>query len=353
MSEERPPGGPPADRDPPVGRWVNRPGEPIYAGVGATYAKVPLVDDRRELGGADVVVLGAPIDESTSGRPGTRFGPRAIRLADVGGGRPWKPHMELGIDPFEVLTVVDYGDAPVLPADLEGNHRSLREHVGHILEGDAIPVVLGGDHSILYPNVAAAAEHHGRGTVGIVHFDAHADDAEEVWGLGRGSHGTPVRYLVDEGLVRGEHVVQVGLRGPWPGPNEFAWAREQGLVWFTAGEIWDRGFDTIVDEVVELSRAAPNVWLSVDIDVVDPAFAPGTGTPEPGGLSARELLVAVRRICREVGFCGMEVIEVSPPYDHAEITSLLANRVVLEALSGLALHRSSGDPRPERPKRRE
>jgi agmatinase len=349
MPEDRPP---PSDDEPRAGRWINRPGEPIYAGVGATYAKVPFAYDRADLEGADVVVVGAPIDEAVSGRPGTRYGPRAIRLADVGGGRPGKPHMDLGVDPFEILTVVDYGDSPVKPADREGNHRSLREFVGDVLESNAIPVVLGGDHSILYPDAAAAADHHGRGSVGIIHFDAHADDATDVWDLGKGSHGTPIRYLVDEGLVSGEHIVQIGLRGPWPGPEEFAWAREQGLVWYTAGEIWDRGFREVMDDALVRAQDPPNVWLSVDIDVVDPGAAPGTGTPEPGGLSPRELLWAVRRIGHEVGFCGMEVVEVSPPYDHADVTSLLANRVVLEALAGLALRRKGGGPQPERPSAR-
>ena len=339
-----------SDAEPPVGRWVNRPGEPIYAGVGATYAKVPLVLEPEELEGADVVVVGAPIDEATSGRPGSRFAPRAIRLADVGGGRPEKHHMDLGVDPFDALTVVDYGDADVAPADREGNQRSVREFVGHILEAGAVPVVLGGDHSILYPDAGAAADHFGKGSVGVIHFDAHADDAETVWRLGRGSHGTPIRYLVDEGSVRGDHIVQVGLRGPWPGPEEFAWAREQGLVWYTAGEIWDRGYREVIDGVIEGSRAPGRVWVSVDIDVVDPGFAPGTGTPEPGGLTPRELLWAVRRIAREVPLCGLEVVEVSPPYDHADVTSLLANRVVLEALGGLALRRLGRPPHPERPK---
>jgi agmatinase len=340
MSEDRPP----------VGRWINRPGEPGYAGIAGTFARVPLVLESDELDGADVVVLGAPIDETTSQRPGTRYGPRAIREADIGGGRPERPHMDLGIDPFEVFTVVDFGDVEVAPGDAERNHRSLREAVRRVLQAGAVPVVLGGDHSILHPDAGAAADHFGPESVGVIHFDAHADDAEELYGVRR-SHGTPVRLLVDEGSVRGEHVVQIGLRGYWPGPPEFAWAREQGLVWFTMGEILDRGFDAVMEDALRLARAPDRVWLSVDIDVVDPGLAPGTGTPEPGGLDARELLRAVRRIGQEIGFCGMEVVEVSPPYDHAEVTSLLANRVVVEALAGLALHRTRRSPSPERPGR--
>jgi agmatinase len=326
---------------------VNREGEPAYAGPGATFCKLPLILDPKDLAGADVAIVGAPVDETTSGRPGARFGPRAIRLADMGGAGDGY-HLDLGVEPFEELAVVDYGDAEVIPADAARSHAAIRRSVGEILEAGAVPVVLGGDHSILHPDVGAAADHFGAGTVGVIHFDAHADDAETLWGVRR-SHGTPVRLLVDEGSVRGEHIVQVGLRGYWPGREEFDWARDRGLVWFTQGEIDRRGFDPVVDEVVDLAGDANRAWLSVDIDVVDPGYAPGTGVPEPGGLTPRELLRAVRRIAREVELGGVEVVEVSPPYDQADVTSLLAHRVVLEALSGLALRRQGRDPAPELP----
>jgi agmatinase len=326
---------------------VNRPGEPSWAGLG-TFDKLPLVLEPTELAGVDVAILGAPLDETTVGRPGTRFGPRAIRLADPAGAGDWRPHMELGVDPYEVLTVVDYGDAEVIPADAGRTHEAIRTSVGQVLAAGVLPVVLGGDHSILHPNAGAAAAHHGAGTVGVIHFDAHADDAEDLYGVRR-SHGTPVRLLVEEGSVRGEHIVQIGLRGYWPGPEEFDWARRQGLVWFTQGEIDERGFDDILDDAVSLAGAPDRAWLSVDIDVVDPSSAPGTGAPEPGGLTPRELLRGVRRISREVDLAGLEVVEVSPPYDHADVTSLLAHRVVLEALSGLALRRLGRDPAPQRP----
>jgi agmatinase len=330
---------------------LNRDSEPAYAGPAATFDKVPLVLDPKELRGVDVAILGAPIDETTVGRPGTRFGPRAIRMADPAGLGAWRPHMELGVDPYEALTVVDHGDADVVPADAARTHEAIRSSVRDILSAGAVPVVLGGDHSILHPDAGAAADHFGKESVGLIHFDAHADDMETLHGVRR-SHGTPVRLLVEEGSIRGEHIVQVGLRGYWPGPEEFEWGRRQGLLWFTQGEIEERGFDRVTDEVIELGGRADQVWLSVDIDVVDPGSAPGTGAPEPGGLTPRELLKAVRRIGREVGFCGMEVVEVSPPYDHAEVTSLLAHRVVLESLSGLALRRLGREPAPQRPSQR-
>ncbi|HEX6261781.1 MAG TPA: agmatinase [Actinomycetota bacterium] len=328
---------------------VTRPNEPAAGSSGATFSRLPLVLDPDELRGADVAILGAPIDETVSYRPGARFGPRAIRLADVSGGSPPRfPHMELGIDPVQELTIVDHGDIEAVPGGQERTHAILREAVGRVLQAGCVPVILGGDHSILHPDAGAVADHHGPGTVGVIHFDAHADDAEEIWGV-RLSHGTPVRRLVEEGSVPGDRILQIGLRGYWPGPEEFAWAREQGLVWYTQGEIDERGLRAVLDDVVERARAWEHVYLSLDIDVVDAGSAPGTGTPEPGGLTPRELLTAVRRLCVELGFAGMEVVEVSPPYDHADVTALLAHRAVLEALSGLALRKAGREPRPERP----
>jgi agmatinase len=153
---------------------------------------------------------------------------------------------------------------------------------------------------------------------------------------------------VEEGSLRGEHIVQVGLRGYWPDPEEFEWARQHGFRWHLMEEISVRGMDAVMDDVVEEARSAEHMFLSFDIDVCDPGFAPGTGTPEPGGISAREALRAVRRLAYEVGLAGMEVVEVCPPYDHADVTAMLAHRLVLEALSGLALRKLGREPRPER-----
>ena len=326
---------------------VNRTDEPSYAG-GATFSKIPLILDPAELVGADVVILGAPIDEPVSNRPGARFGPRAIRLADPSGGSPPpRPNMDVGIDPFEVLTVVDYGDAEVVPGDQVRSHAAIRRAVGEVCAAGAVPIVLGGDHSIAHPDVGAVADALRPASLGLVHFDAHADNAETVHGV-RLSHGTPLRRLVEEGSLRGEHILQVGLRGYWPDPPDFEWARDQGFRWWLMQDIVDRGFGSVMDEVLDIARAFDHVFLSFDIDVCDPGYAPATGTPEPGGLTSREALRAVRRVAYEVGLAGMEVVEVSPPYDQAEITSLLANRLVMEALSGLALRKTGREPRAER-----
>jgi agmatinase len=256
--------------------------------------------------------------------------------------------MDLGVDPFQVLAIVDYGDAEVVPGDQARSHEAIRRAVGEICAAGAVPIILGGDHSIAHPDVGAVASSVEPGTLGLVHFDAHADNASDLYGV-RLSHGTPMRRLVEDGSLRGDHIVQVGLRGYWPDPDDFGWAREQGFRWHLMEEISERGMDPVMDDVVAAARRWDRVFLSFDIDVCDPAFAPGTGTPEPGGMTARDALRAVRRIASELELAGMEVVEVSPPYDQSEITALLANRLVIEALSGLALRRLGRPASPERP----
>lgn len=323
---------------------INRPHEPSYAG-GLTFQKVPLALEKGDLAGADVAIVGAPMDDLVTYRPGARFGPREIRSAsDDGGPEMW--NLELGVDPFAELAIVDHGDALVKPGDAHASHRALREAVGRVLDAGAVPVVLGGDHSIAYPDVATVAARHERGSLAVVQFDTHADTATELYGL-KWSHGTPFRHLVDDGVVPGERLIQVGLRGYWPGPGEFAWARDRGVRWHLMGEVVERGIDAVIVDVLDAMSGAEHLYLSVDIDVLDPAYAPGTGTPEPGGMTSRELLRAVRTLTAERGLAGMEVVEVSPPYDHANITAMAANRVVCEALSGLALHRKERPAAPE------
>jgi len=326
---------------------INRSWEPAYAGA-TTFLKVPLVLEPSELAGADVVVMGAPVDDFVTYRPGARFGPRAIRTAYDGGSDPEMPHMDLGIDPFEVLTIFDHGDAEVVPGDGRAGHAAIGRMVDGILDAGAIPIVLGGDHSISYPDISAVAARYPSGGLAVVQFDTHADTATENWGV-KESHGTPFRRLVDEGLIRGSRLVQIGLRGYWPYKEEFDWARAEGVRWHRMEEVIDRGIDAVIDDVLTDIEGAEAVWLSVDIDVLDPGFAPGTGTPEPGGMNTRELLRAVRRLALARGMAGMDVVEVSPPYDHADITAMAANRVVLEALSALALNRRGGPPMPQEP----
>jgi agmatinase len=180
---------------------------------------------------------------------------------------------------------------------------------------------------------------HGYGNVGIVHFDAHADTADEIEG-NLASHGTPMRRLIESGAVPGTHFVQVGLRGYWPPQDTFEWMLEQGMTWHTMQEIWERGFKEVMrDAVSEALAKADKLYVSVDIDVLDPAHAPGTGTPEPGGITSADLLRMVRQLCYEHDVAGVDVVEVAPAYDHAELTVNAAHRVVFEALAGMAARR--------------
>lgn len=326
---------------------INRPNEPGYAGM-ATFEKVPLVLDPEELNGADVAILGAPTDDAVTHRPGARFGPRAIRSTSEGSGDPGGWDMDLGIDLFAELTVVDHGDAAVVPADAARSHRAIYEAVKGIVAAGAIPVVLGGDHSIAYPDIKAVAEAHRPGDIAVVHFDAHADTASELWGV-KHSHGSPFFHLVDEGIVPGDRLVQIGLRGRWPGPAEFAWMRSAGVRWHRMERVTERGIGPVIEDVLRDIAAASHLFLSVDVDVLDPGFAPGTGTPQPGGMNTRELLGAVRTLVAARGLIGMDVVEVCPAYDHADITALAARQVVLDALSALALYRSGRGAQPEDP----
>jgi agmatinase len=218
--------------------------------------------------------------------------------------------------------------------------------VERVARAGAIPVVLGGDHTVALPDASGVAAHVGQGRVSVVHFDAHADTADLQFGSLYG-HGTPMRRLIESGAVRGDRFLQIGLRGYWPPPETLDWMAEQGMRSYEMAEITRRGLDACLDEAFAIATDdCDGVFLSVDVDVVDPGNAPGTGTPEPGGLSPRQLLDAVRRVATDLPLAGMDVVEVSPPYDHAEITASLAGRVVLEALSGVAWRRRpDGDRR--------
>ena len=196
----------------------------------------------------------------------------------------------------------------------------------------------------------AIAERFGPDGYSVIHFDTHADTGADVFGVTELSHGTPFYRGVTEGFMRGDQIVQIGLRGAWPYPETFDWMREQGFRWHTMGEVLERGLTAVVDDAIAYATSkAPRTYLTVDIDVLDPAFAPGTGTAEPGGLMTRELLWAVRTVASRVDLCAMDIVEVSPPYDHAGVTALAAHRVVLEVLSGMALRRSGKAARPQRP----
>jgi agmatinase len=318
----------------PLERWraLGLPDKPDYAGL-LTFGGMPYAQDPAELAGVDVAIVGAPTDDLVSDRPGTRFAPRAIRAASC----PPGPHLEVGIDAFAELRVIDFGDAPVVPADPAGSHTAIEALVREVAEAGAIPIVLGGDHSIAEADVRAVASVHG--PVGLVHFDTHTDTGTEVFGVER-SHGTPMYRLVEQGRVDPRRYVQVGLRGYWPGPKELGWQAERGIASFFMHDVRELGIRAVIERTLERVGAGP-VFVSIDIDVLDPAFAPGTGTPEPGGMTSVDLLWACRTVAARADVVGAEVVEVIPTaVGSADVTALVAERVVRELLTGIALRRS-------------
>jgi agmatinase len=315
----------------PLQRWREHGEKPDYAGP-VSFGGAPYTQDAGQLAGFDVAIVGAPTDDLVSDRPGARFGPRAIRIASC----PPGPHLEAKIDAFAELRVVDYGDAAVLPADPARTHAAIEATVGEVLDAGVLPIVLGGDHSIAEPDIRACARRHG--PVGLIHFDTHTDTGAEVFGV-EVSHGTPMYRLVRDGHVDPKRYVQIGLRGYWPGEREFTWQSEQGITSLFMHDVRELGIDAVVDRTLEIVGTGLT-YLTVDVDVLDPAFAPGTGTPEPGGMTSVDLLRAVRRIADAVEIVGAEVVEVIPSaVGSADITALVADRIVREILTGLALRR--------------
>jgi len=319
-------------------------------GPDITFLGVPRCtwDEPATYADADVVILGAPFDGGTSYRSGARFGPQYVRQTCYLPHDGSRPSLALRVDGLSGdLTVYDAGDVEMYSGDAERSVRDLQTAVAAVAVTGAIPLVIGGDHTITWPDAAGVAQHVGQGRVSMIHFDAHADTGDVEFGSLVG-HGQPMRRLIESGAVRGDRFLQMGLRGYWPGPETLAWMAEQGMRSYEMTEIVARGLDECLTEAFGIATdACDGVFLSVDIDVCDPGHAPGTGTPEPGGLTARQLLDAVRRIAYELPVAGVDVVEVAPPYDHAEITSALANRVVLEALSGIARRRrdAAGGPK--------
>jgi agmatinase len=317
----------------PLERWRQYGEKPDYAGL-LTFGGTVYTQDPAELAGCDVAIVGAPMDDLVSDRPGARLAPRAIRSASC----PPGPHMEAKIDAFAALRIVDFGDAPVIPADARTSHAAIEATVGQALAAGALPFTLGGDHSITEPCVRACAAVHG--PVGCIHFDTHTDTGAEVFGVAV-SHGTFMKRLIDDEQIDPARYAQIGLRGYWPGETEFAWQAERGVTSLFMHDVRDLG----IREVVKRALAAVgtgSVYLTVDVDVLDPGFIPGTGTPEPGGMTPTDLLLAVRTVAASCELVGFDVVEVIPSsVGTNDASALVAERVVREALTGVALSRAS------------
>lgn len=309
----------------------------LMYGPNYTFLGVPNCDweDTASYVDSKVVIVGAPFDGGTSYRSGAKFGPAAVRAACYLEHDGKRPSLALRVDGLAALKVRDAGDVAMPSGDTELSCARLQTAIAKVAN-TAIPIVIGGDHTVTWPNVTAVAQAKGWGKIAVLHFDAHADTGDIKDGALIG-HGQPMRKLIESGAVRGDRFFQIGLRGYWPDEPTLKWMADQGMRSYEMSEITARGLNECLSEIfAEIAGDCEGVFLSVDIDVADPAAAPGTGTPEPGGLSARELLDAVRRICLQTEIVGMDVVEVAPAYDHADLTSLLANRVILEALSALA-----------------
>ena len=305
------------------------------------------VGDPASFAGADVVIIGAPFDGGTSNRPGARFGPMALRQACYLPHDGSRPSLALRVDALKDLRVLDAGDVECYSGDVETALANIEDAVHRVAASGAIPLVLGGDHTVALPDARGTARAHAAGRTSMIHFDAHADTGDIEFGHLYG-HGQPMRRLIESGAIRGDRFLQIGLRGYWPGPETLGWMAGHRMRSYEMTEVVARGLDECLTEAFTIALdECDRIFLSVDIDVCDPGHAPGTGTPEPGGLTARQLLDAVRRICYEMPVAGMEVVEVAPPYDHADITAYLGNRVILEALSAMARRRKddAGGPR--------
>jgi len=304
---------------------------PRFAGP-TTFLRLP---QRECASGLDVALFGVPFDTGASFRPGARFGPRAVR--DISCLlRPY--HAGLKVDPFRVLNVGDTGDVAVNPMRLEETFANITNYVNRCREYGAIPIAVGGDHSITLPLLRGVAE--GHGPVGLLQFDAHLDTWDSYFS-NRYTHGTFLRRAVEEGLVEGTRSVQVGIRGPLFGPEDLATEREMGLRVITAEEVASSPLSETVERVRSGLGDGP-VYVTFDIDAVDPAYAPGTGTPEVGGMSSLQALLAVEGLV-SLDIVGADVVEVAPAYDCGQITALLAARLLHQFVSVLAATRQGAN----------
>lgn len=310
--------------------------DPMFAGI-PTFLKSPYVENIREIGSYDVAVVGAPFDMGTTYRSGARFGPQAVReisaLYDS-----YSP--DLGMDLLEEISIGDAGDIFVIPSNIEKTFDQIDLGVSHILEAGAFPVIVGGDHSIGYPDAKALAEHVD-GKLGIVHFDRHIDTAETT--MDERMHTTHWSHATRLPNVPPANLVQIGIGG-WIGNHSGVKVAERiDTTVITMFDIEERGVDAAIDIALEIAwKDADAVYLSFDIDVFDPGFAPGTGTPEPGGMTPREGLHAIRRVAAE-GLVGMDLVEIAPPYDHSSLTSQLGARVIMDTLATLVEHGHLGN----------
>lgn len=300
-----------------------------------TFAGAPVAIYPEDLvaGKVDVAIVGAPLDMGSYYR-GARFGPMAMRNEYGAGGID----MYTMVNPTKELNIVDYGDIAVDNMSTELTVHHVRERVAEIARTGAIPFIVGGDHSLEYSNVAALADVHGKGSFGVVHFDSHFDAGQDRPHFI--THGQPVYRAVKEGHVLAKNFIQVGLRGPWPSAEGFKWMRDNGMRYHTMPEIQMRGWEeTMKRALAEAREGGGKLYISFDVDVLDPAFIPGTGTPVPGGLTMREAIPIVRRLCAENSLIGFDIVELAPQLDSTYRSALNANFIMHACLTGVAMRK--------------
>ncbi len=314
-----------------------------YQGIPTFFrAPVALCPEDLRAGKVDVAIMGASVDMS-GGMRGTAWGPQAVRTGERV--VPWGQlmpvcHPTVGpIDFMQILKVVDYGDAPV---DILSGERSIlpvHHMVREIAETGAIPVIVGGDHSLMYPDVVAITDVYGKGKVGVIHFDAHFDGIPLLFGHYI-SHGAPVRRVIDEGHVKGKNFIQIGLNSVKPGAADLEWMRKNQVRYHFMAEIDKKGWQTVMKQALKEALDGPeHIFVSVDTDCLDPAWAPGMGTPEPGGMNIRELFPMLRALGVQNKIVGVELVEVNPLTDPTYRSKLVAVRILREILTGIAMRK--------------
>lgn len=300
---------------------------PRFAGI-KTFMRLPHVTTTE---GVDVAIVGVPFDTGASYRVGARFGPEAIRSVSA----LLRHHNEvLNVSIFDHCSVVDYGDLPVNPGYIEDSYKMIEEGLLPILDGGVTPIMLGGDHSVTLPELRAMAKTHG--PVALIHFDSHTDTGDKRFGR-KYTHGTPFRRAVEEGLILVDHSIQVGMRGSIYSRDSLDDARKMGFDLITTVEVQEQGIGDLIQRIRDRTGAA-KAFVTFDIDFVDPAYAPGTGTPEVGGFTSSEALRVVRGM-KGLDLVGFDLVEVLPQYDPSRITALLAANIVYEFISLIALRK--------------
>jgi formimidoylglutamase len=301
-----------------------------------TFANAPVAIYPEDLiaGKVDIAIVGAPLDMGSYYR-GQRFGPQAMRNEGGAGGND----MNTMVNPSKVLNIVDYGDIAVDNMSSEISVHHVRERVAEIARTGALPFIVGGDHSLEYPNIAGLADVHGKGSFGVIHFDAHFDAGKD--GPHFITHGAPVYRAVKEGHVEARNFIQIGLRGAWPSADGFEWMRNNGMRYHTMAEVEKRGWEDVMTRALaEAREGGKKIYISFDVDVLDPAYIPGTGTPVPGGLTMREAMPIVRRLCAENDLVGFEIVELDPLLDSTYRSALNANFIMHACLTGVAMRRT-------------